>query len=265
MKFPFKVAVITGASGGLGQAMAVELAKRGVKLGLLSRRVDPMQELADTLDTSTVVAACDVADREQVNAAVARVVSDLGPVDCMIANAGTGQPIDPMLFDASTVETIQNVNFMGMVNAFYAVLPDMIERKHGQLVGVSSMAGYQGLPGDAGYAASKAAARTHMESLRISLRGTGVGVTCICPGFVRTPMTDKNDFQMPFLWEADRAGRRMVRAIAKRKIAYNFPWQMNLLVGAGRFVPRWLFDRIVAKRTANPPKRTQAFFKDRER
>jgi short-subunit dehydrogenase len=142
------------------------------------------------------------------------------------------------------------VNVLGMTNAFYATLPGMLARKRGHLVGVSSLASFQGMPQDGGYAGSKAAQRIHCEGLRIELRGSGVDVTTICPGFIRTPMTDRNDFDMPFLLEVDVATRKIIRAIARRRRLFAFPWQLWWAIKLGQRTPRWLYDAVLGSQNS---------------
>src|SRR5262249_26514924 len=155
------------------------------------------------------IAAASVSDRAQATTAIEDLRAQLGPVDLLIANAGIGMPT---LLDASNVEDVEEmfrVNVFGVVYAIEAVLPDMLGRGRGHLAAVSSLAAYKGMPGESGYCASKAAVNIYMEGLRIHLRNRGIGVTTICPGFVRTPMTAVNQFYMPWLLEADEAARRI--------------------------------------------------------
>lgn len=253
MKFPHRVVVITGASSGIGAEMAVQLGRMGRKVGLMARRKDKLEQVARDVEDAggqADIFECDVADAARVKAGVEYFAGALGPIDCMVANAGIGQPVQARHFDPEVTGHILRVNVLGMTNAFYAVLPGMLERGRGHLVGVASLAGYQGMPQDAGYSASKAAMRVHCESMRTELHGSGVNVTCICPGFIRTPMTDKNDFDMPFLLEPDKAARKMLRAIAKRRRVYNFPRPLWWLIKLGMRTPRWLYDPIVAGQAA---------------
>lgn len=252
MKFPHKVVAITGASSGIGAELAVQLGALDCKVGLMARRKEALEEVARKVEAAggaAMVLPCDVGEYAQVESAVKQFAEAYGPVDCMIANAGIGQPVERHEFNHDATEKVFRTNVIGMTNALYAVLPSMLERKRGHLVGVSSLAGYQGLPQDAGYAASKAAQRIHLEGMRIELRGTGIDVTTICPGFIRTPMTDKNEFDMPGLLEVDDAARRIIRAIARRRRVYNFPRRLWWLIKIGMATPRWVYDPIVAGQT----------------
>src|SRR5262249_40301412 len=140
-------------------------------------------------------------------------------------------------------EKMFHVNLLGVVYSIEAVLPDMLRRGRGHLAAVSSLAAYKGLPGEAAYCASKAAVNTYMEGLRIQLRERNIAVTTICPGFVRTPMTEVNKFKMPWLLEADDAARRIVRAMKRRRKVYNFPWQMSLVMKLASWLPDWVHAR----------------------
>jgi short-subunit dehydrogenase len=243
-----KVAVVTGASSGIGRALAEALAAEGCKIGLVARREALLTELAGRIRTTggtAAVADGDVGQRDQVEAAVAAIGQQLGPIDLMIANAGVGAPtfLDPVNVDM--VETTFRVNTLGVVYSFAAVMPEMLRRKSGHLVAISSLAAYRGLPGESAYCASKAAVNVYLDGLRIHLRGTGVNVTTVCPGFVKTPMTEKNTFPMPGLMEADAAARKIVRAIKAEKKVYNFPWRLHLMVKLSRWLPDWVMARMM--------------------
>jgi short-subunit dehydrogenase len=181
------------------------------------------------------------------------VAGRLGPVDLLIANAGVGAPTVLEPLNVGDVEKMFRVNVLGVVYALEAVLPGMLERGRGHVAAVSSMASYKGLPGEWGYSASKAAVNNLMEGLRIQLRGRGIAVTTICPGFVKTPMTEVNTFKMPWLLEADAAARRIVRALRRRKKVYNFPWQMGLFMKLARWAPDWVVARMMQSYNEDPP------------
>lgn len=244
-----QVAVITGASSGIGWALAKALAAEGCKVGLIARREEPLRTLTLEIAASGGTAAFAVADVSQstsIAAGLASIRAALGPLDLVVANAGVGMPtrLDPA--NLADVEAMFNVNVLGMVYTFAAALPEMLARKTGRIVAISSIAGYCGLPGESAYCASKAAVNAYMNGLRIHLRGTGVFATTICPGFVRTPMTAMNTFHMPGLMTADVAASRIVRAIVRGKKVSNFPWRLALLTKLSRWLPDAVLKRIMS-------------------
>jgi short-subunit dehydrogenase len=256
MSFAGRVAIVTGASSGIGWALARALAGEGCKVGLVARRREQLADLAAQIEKTggAVAFACaDVAEREQAVAAIREVGSRLGPVDLLIANAGVGAPTTVEPFNVGDVEKMFRVNVLGMVYALEAVLPQMLERRQGHLAAVSSIAAYKGLPGESGYTASKAAMNVFLDGLRVQLRSKGIAVTTICPGFVKTPMTEVNEFKMPWLLTADEAARRIIRALKRKRKVYNFPWQMALVMKFARWTPDWLLERTMHKYNENPP------------
>lgn len=256
MSFADQVAVITGASSGIGWALARALAAEKCKVGLVARRLDKLNELAGAIRQAggtAAVADADVGDRPQLLSAVEAIRSQLGPVDLLIANAGVGMPTLLEPFNVGDVEQMVRVNLLGTVYAIEAVLPEMLQRGRGHLAAVSSLAAYKGLPGESGYCATKAALSVYMEGLRIHLRDRGIAVTTVCPGFVRTPMTDINNFHMLWLLEADEAARRIVWAIKRRRKVYDFPWQTSLLMKLTRWLPDWVLARGMQQYNEDPP------------
>jgi short-subunit dehydrogenase len=246
--FENQVAIITGASSGIGWAMARALATDKCKVGLIARRQDRLVSLASEIRDSGGIASyavADVTNRLQTLEAIKALRLELGPVDLLIANAGVGMhtPLRPM--ETEKVQHMMAVNIFGVIYAIEGVLPEMLERGRGHLAAMSSLAGYKGLPSDSGYCASKAAVNVYLEGLRIQLRDRGIAVTTLCPGVVRTPMLEAFDF-LPVLFpiEVDRAARLMVRALQKRRKVYNFPWQTNLLVGLSQWFPDWLLAKL---------------------
>jgi short-subunit dehydrogenase len=256
MSFANQVAVVTGASSGIGWALAKVLAGAGCKVGLVARRRDRLKQLADEIGSTNGTAAiadADVGDRAQVVNAVDDIASQLGPIDLLVANAGVGAPtlIEPL--NTADIETQFRINTLGVVYSVEAVLPEMLRRGRGHIAAVSSLGAYVGLPGESGYCASKAAVNVFLNGLRIQLRNRNIAVTTICPGFVKTPMTAVNDFHMPFLLEADEAARRIVRALSRRRKIYNFPWQVALLMKLTHIAPDWLMARVMRKYNETPP------------
>ncbi|QEH36173.1 putative oxidoreductase [Aquisphaera giovannonii] len=246
------VAVITGASSGIGRALALELASGGYRVGLVARRREALRELAEGIASrggAAFAAAADVADREALCEAIGAIEAALGPVDVMVANAGVGVPtrLDPL--NVRDVEETFRVNVLGVVYSIEAVLPGMIARGRGQLVAISSLAAFKGLPGESAYCASKAAVNAYAEGLRIALRKKGVAVATVCPGFVATSITPM-DSAAPFEISAEAAARRIARVIARRKSGLvRFPWPMALLMGLIARLP----DRLVARLVGHGP------------
>lgn len=256
MSFTDQVAIITGTSSGIGWALARTLATEGCKVGLVARRREQLAELAGQIEKTGGTAAfavADVAEREQVLTAIHDLTALLGPVDLLVANAGVGAPTTLAPFNVGDVERMFRVNLLGVVYSLEAVLPQMLERGRGHLAAISSLAAFKGLPGESGYTSSKAAVNVFMEGLRVQLRSKGIAVTTICPGFVKTPMTEVNEFKMPWLLTAEDAARRIVRALKRKRKIYNFPWQMSLFMKFARWAPDWLVERMMQTYNEKPP------------
>lgn len=245
-----KRAIITGASSGIGLELARELARRGYALALLARRRELLDQLAAELTaTGATVAAipCDVTDVEAVRAAVREGEAQLGgPFDLAVANAGVGIPTHAAKFNVAEAEQVIRVNVLGMMYLFDAVIPSMIERRSGRFAGVASVAGLRGLPSASVYSCSKAAMQSFLEASRVELAPYGVGVTTVNPGFVVTPMTDRNRFRMPFLMKADRAAVIIADGLERGSRVVEFPKAMSLLMRTARLIPDALFDRITS-------------------
>ncbi|HTU88757.1 MAG TPA: SDR family NAD(P)-dependent oxidoreductase [Gemmataceae bacterium] len=256
MSFAGQVAVITGASSGIGWALARMLAAEGCKVGLTARRSEQLADLAGRIEKaggSVAFAVADVAERTQAVAAIHDIAARLGPVDLLVANAGVGAPTTVEPFNVGDIEKQFRVNVLGVIYSLEAVLPEMLQRRRGHVAAISSLAAYKGLPGESAYTSSKAALNVFMDGLRVQLRSKGIAVTTICPGFVQTPMTETNEFKMPWLLTADEAARRIVRALKRKRKVYNFPWQTALLMKCTRWAPDWLLERMMHTYNENPP------------
>lgn len=242
----FGVALITGASSGIGLELARRLAREGTKVGLAARRKDLLDGLAGEIRSSggtALAIPCDVRERMAVHAAVAQTARELGPIDLLIANAGVGHDIPADSFDAALFEDTIRTNLLGVVYSVEAALPAMLTNHRGHIVGVSSLAAYRGFPTTEAYCASKAALNAFLEGLRAEVFDRGVRITTVCPGFVRTPMTAKHTGWMPFLLEPDDAAGRILRAIRARRRVYNFPLPMAALMRFVRLLPASVLDR----------------------
>jgi short-subunit dehydrogenase len=245
--------VITGASSGIGAALAREYARRGATLGLIARRHDQLARLASGLSGDCAVYAADVRDRYAMRAAAEDFRIRFGGVDIVIANAGVSAgTVTERADDHPVFQEILDINVMGLFNTFQPFLPAMRKAAAGRLVGIASVAGFRGLPGAGAYCASKAAAIAYLEALRVELRGSGVKVVTICPGYIATPMTARNPYPMPFMLQADDAARRMARAIARGKRRTVIPWQMGLAGAALRAMPDVLYDYLLARAPRKP-------------
>jgi short-subunit dehydrogenase len=245
-----KVVFITGASSGIGRALAVELGRRGAWLGLLARRGETLQEIAKEVEDAggrALALPADVRDADAVRVAADKLRAEFGRIDVLVANAGVGVTTDAKDLQAQEVADVIGINVLGAVNSVTAVLPEMLKQGSGQLVAISSLAAYRGLPKSGAYCASKAAVSAFFESLRLDLRGSGVDVTIIHPGFIKTPLTAGRHAQMPFLMELDDAIKKIIRAIEARKKSYAFPWQLATIVRAGQLMPTALYDRIATR------------------
>ena len=245
---------ITGASSGIGAALARAYARRGATLGLFARREQMLDDIARSLGTTPVATyAGDVTDARRLREAAADFLQRYGAIDVVIANAGISQGADTSVAEDLTVfRATFDVNVLGMVQTFQPFIAPMRSARRGTLVGIASIAGFRGLPGGGAYSSSKAAAINYLESLRVELRGHGIAVVTICPGYIATPMTARNPYPMPFLIEVDRAATLMMRAIARRRRWYVLPWQMRLPGGVLRLLPRPVFDALFARAPRKP-------------
>ncbi|HUO84064.1 MAG TPA: SDR family NAD(P)-dependent oxidoreductase [Thermoanaerobaculia bacterium] len=243
-----RTAVVTGASSGIGQELARALAARGYGVALLARRAEKLEELAGEIRSrsgvSVSVHPVDVTDARGVFDAVRKIEAEMGPIDLAIANAGIGFPTPAKRFELEKARMILRTNVEGMLNLFAAVIPAMVERGSGRFAGVASVAGFRGLPGASSYSASKAAMQAFLEASRIELAGTGVGISIVNPGFVETPLTEKNRFPMPFLMKPDRAARLIVAGLERGAREINFPFVTVLGMRLARLVPNAIYDRI---------------------
>lgn len=241
------VAFITGASAGIGAALARELHRRGWTVGLLARNAELLDGLARELGERAAWAAVDVSDLEAVRAACADLEQRLGPCELMVANAGLGPAAPATRLDPVEAARTLRVNVEGVLFGVAVVLPGMLARGRGHLAAVSSLAGWRGMPLSGPYSASKAAVTALMESFRVELAPRGIAVTTIHPGFVETAMTKKNRFPMPFLMSAERAARLIADGLERRRAEINFPFGTTLAMRIARLLPNFLYDRLIRR------------------
>jgi short-subunit dehydrogenase len=249
MNFQNKNIVITGASSGIGYEMAKDLAQEGANLALLARRKNILDELADEFKSSEskiLTYECDVTSHESIKTSFDFVKKEFGHIDIAILNAGSSYRMQVENFDADKIAEIFNVNVIGMVNCINELIPDFIKRKKGIIAGVSSLSDVRGFPLSAAYSSSKGAASTFLESIRVELKKYNVKVITIKPGFVKTPMTDKNEFQMPFLIEAGKASQIILNGIRKEKKIISFPFPTVFGSKLLKLLPDFIFDYLMS-------------------
>ncbi len=243
---------ITGASSGIGAALAFSYASRGARLALVGRRREALDALAERLPGEHAVYALDVRDRDRLHAAAGKFLAE-GPVDVVVASAGISVgTLTEELDDFAVFRAVHDTNVLATVATFEPFIAAMKQRGCGTLVGMASVAGVRGLPGAGAYSASKAAVRAYCESLRVELRDSGVRVVTISPGFIRTPMTAVNPYRMPFLMPVEAFARQALRHIDRGARHVVIPWQMGVVAALLRGVPGWLYDRVAAGRKRKP-------------
>jgi NAD(P)-dependent dehydrogenase (short-subunit alcohol dehydrogenase family) len=246
-----QVAWVVGASSGIGAAVARELQSRGARVAISARRHGELDEVAGG---EMVVVTADVTDADSLSDAASAIRNELGPIDLVVLSAGYWKQMTATDWDIETFDRHVQVNLIGMSNAIAAVLPEMLARRTGVIAGISSVAGYRGLAGSEAYGATKAAQINLLESLRVHVAKNGVRVTTICPGFVRTDLTAGNAFPMPFMIDADEAGRAICDGLESERTEIVFPKRMAILMKVARLVPAGLWS-IMWRRSA-PPERS---------
>lgn len=249
-QFSGKVFFITGASSGIGLEMSKQVCQSGGKVAMFARRNEPMAALVQNMNQvygagCAVSYSCDVTVREQVQASFAAAAAQIGVCDVLVANAGVGYPVRVTRFDAEAAISIFKLNVFGALYAYEAVLPAMLKRRSGHIVGMSSLASFRSYPESHTYCATKSALTAQLEGMRPELMPYGIHVTTLCPGFIRTELTARNTVPMPMILNLEDAVKRMLRAIAKRKKRLVFPKTMYFFVKLSRLVPDWLMAKIM--------------------
>jgi short-subunit dehydrogenase len=234
---------ITGASSGIGRALAQLYASRGQTLAISARSADVLHELAASHDNIHAY-PLDITDAAAASATAARIEADLGAIDLAVLNAGVWSQMGVEEFDTAKIRNSMEVNFGGTINCVGAVIGPMMQRRAGHIAIVASVAGYVGLPQSLAYGPTKAALISFAETLKPDLDRYGVSVSVVNPGFVDTPMTAVNDFAMPFIISAEDAARRIAKGLDRGKFEIAFPWQLVSSLKGLRRLPYGLFFRV---------------------
>ena len=235
---------ITGAGTGIGRALALQLAADGCAVAASGRKTASLNALvteASPLIGSVTSFPLDVTDAVQQEKCVKMIETALGPIDLVICNAGTHRSAGAATFSSEAFQQLLDVNLMGAVHGLAAILPRFINRRRGRIAIMSSVAGYRGLPSAAAYGATKAALINMAEALKPDLERYGISISIICPGFVKTPLTDQNTFPMPFLMDADAAAKRILRALRRGRFEISFPRRLTFWIKLSRLLPNAVF------------------------
>lgn len=244
---------ITGASSGIGLALARHYARMGHVVGLVARRENRLSQVAAELGKMAHIYCLDIRDRHALHEAARSFMQSVGSVDIVIANAGVSAgTLTEHQEDFEVFKDIFDVNVLSMVATFEPFVDHMISNGKGILVGVSSVAGVRGLPGAGAYSASKSAVTTYCESLRLELKPKGVAVVTLAPGYVVSEMTAHNPYKMPFLMQTDEFVGKATQAIAARRSYAVIPWQMSLVAKIMRMLPDWLYDKLALNAPRKP-------------
>ncbi len=233
---------LIGASEGLGLALARQISAAGAEVILSARSEAGLQKAVAQMPGRASAVAVDVAD----TASVTRAADAVGAVDGVVFLAGVYWPMKAQDWNAEQVEAMCDVNFTGCARVIGAVLPAMVSRGQGHLVLTGSLSGFRGLPGASGYAPAKAGVMAMAECLYADLRGSGVTVQLANPGFIRTRLTEKNDFAMPFLMEPEQAARAMFELMQTDRFKSSFPTVFSWLFRLSQFLPDWAYYRLFA-------------------
>jgi short-subunit dehydrogenase len=250
-----KTVLVTGASSGIGHALALEFASRGAHVMAAARREPRLGALCEEIEKRGGRASftvCDMTDTDAAVELVRKAERDLGSLDMLISNAGVGGSRHSSRLDAVTSAKMIDLNVRGAIVPIIAAIPIMLGQKYGQIVGVSSLAGRRALPLSAVYSATKSALSVFLEGLRLDLAPAGIEVTDVQPGFVESELTAKNDFRMPFLWTAEKAARVIANRLERGPRIISFPFPLDFLSNVSRYLPfflhAWFTRRLAPKR-----------------
>jgi NADP-dependent 3-hydroxy acid dehydrogenase YdfG len=243
---------LTGASSGIGEALIEPLVRAGARVAISARRVDRLEALAAArraAGAEVLAVPVDVTNRDAVHVAAREIEARFGRIDLAIFNAGSHAPVSALAFSADPYEYLMRLNFLSVLYGVEAVLPGMMARGSGHIAAVASVAGYRALPTAGAYGSSKAALIYAMDTMRFDVAPKGVKVTVINPGFVKTPLTDRNQFRMPAIIDADRAAEIIVRGLARGKKEIHFPagftWTLKLM----RILPYPVYESLIRRVT----------------
>ena len=254
MTLPWKTAWIIGASSGIGKQLSIDLAKAGVKVAVSARSQGKLAELHAQSDL-LVPFPVDIGDIEAISQTSTQISAQLGPLDLVVICSAVWHPMGAKDFDAVKAKQSFDINVGGVHNVLNAVMPPFMERGQGHIAIVASVAGYRGLPQAAAYGSTKAALISLAESLYPDLACYGVAMSIVNPGFVETPMTEKNDFPMPFIMTSEEASKRIIAGLRKRKFEIAFPWRFVLFLKFARILPYpvyfWYVSNFILKKLKN--------------
>ena len=237
---------ITGASSGIGKAVAEKFAKEGWKVAVSARRKEILDIMAQDQNISSF--PLDITNRDQINNVFKNILNEFGDLDLCLFSSGTYEPKDEQSIDPNKIKNVINVNFLGVIDCVKTVEQYFKNKKSGHISIVSSIAGYRGLPNSSGYGPSKAALTNFTESIYFDFKKFGVRVSIISPGFIKTPLTDKNEFSMPFLKTPDYAAEKIFNGLVKSNaFEIHFPKGLTLVLKFLRILPYKLYLVIVDK------------------
>lgn len=254
MNFKNSVILLTGASSGIGYQLAKDLADKGAQLALISRRTELLQSLVGILKDKTKINyyKCDVTLKSEVIETISNIKKDFAKIDIAILNSGIGFRSGVLEYSSDAAEKTFNTNVLGAIYCIEQLLPEFISEKRGVIVGVSSLGDGKGFPKSGFYSASKAALTIILESLRIELKKYNVKVITVKPGFVKTPMTDKNEFKMPYLMSVEEGSKIILDGLSRDKRIIEFPWQTTIGAKILRMIPTRWFEYLASK---EPPEK----------